>query len=139
MGFLNIGLKVGPWVALGLMVLLYLGKRDDLAKAIEQCNTDKMESIAAAGVIVQEATVKGYEARIRQMEETALSAVRARDIAIQARLEAESRPERVRTVIQRVANEDACITTPVHPDLLGCLRDNTNCGEARTGSGPNGN
>lgn len=134
--------KYLPVVSLVLYALwmtkAYLDKRDDLTKAIEQCNTEKLASIAEAERLVRESTQAGLEARIAQIEAVALDAQRARDIAIEARREAENRPERVRTVIQRVRDEDACIDTDLHPDLLVCLRNNEDCGETRSGAGANG-
>lgn len=45
---MNLLLKFGPWIALAAMTALYLGKRDDLAVAIEQCNVDKLQSVVEA-------------------------------------------------------------------------------------------
>jgi len=135
---LTIFLKIAPVAALIMMTILYMGKRDELATEIEACNTRAMEGIAEAERITREATTSALEARLAQLEQISLDARKARDIAVQARIEAESRPEKVRTIVRRVADEDACIDSPVHPDLLGCLRNDQDCGEARTSSGPNG-
>ena len=47
-------LKVGPYILLGIMTFLYLGKRDDLAEAVEACNSDKLRSIAAAEALTRQ-------------------------------------------------------------------------------------
>lgn len=127
-----LALKFGPWVALVAMVILYLGKRDDLAAQVEACNASKLASVAEARRITQEAQERAFGERIAQLERIADQREVARRIAEEARIEAENRPEKVRTVIERVRLQDACIDTSVHPDLLGCLRDSQNCGE--TGS-----
>jgi hypothetical protein len=128
-------LQIALVAALILMTWLYMGKRDELAAAIEACNTDKMASIAEAEKITRKATTSALESRIQQLESTALSAQKARDIAVEARIDAENKPERVRTVYQRIIDEDACAAVAFNPDLLRCLRAGTDCGEARAGAG----
>lgn len=131
-------MQVALAAALIVMTWLYMGKRDELAAEIERCNTDKMASIAEAQRITREATTGALESRIAQLEGTALSAQKARDIAVQARIEAENKPERVRTVYQRIIDEDACAVVAYNPDLLRCVRNGTDCGETRANTGSDG-
>jgi len=110
-------------VGLALMTGLYLDKRDDYASAVESCNSDKLAAVAEAERITRD-TIEAAAARnIAAAEQQAEAARRARAIAEEARRQAEARPERVREVIRRVADADACIDTAVHGELVDSLRD----------------
>ena len=78
---MNLLLKFGPWIALAAMTALYLGKRDDLASAIEQCNTDKMASIAEAERLTRETIERVNAERIAQLQAIAMSETQARQVA----------------------------------------------------------
>ncbi len=114
---------------------LYLDKRDDLAQEIEACNTRAMTSIAEAESITRKAVEASLATQIADMASIAAAEMKARQIAEDAREIAESRPPKIRTIIKRIIDEDACLATPVHPTLLECLRTDKSCGEAR----PSGN
>lgn len=115
--------------ALVVMTWLYLDKRDDLASEVERCNTDKITSILEAERITRQAQQEAADRTIAELVRKADQAEIAIGIANTARLEAESRPARVRTIIERVADVDACIDSPVHPSILSCLRDDASCSE----------
>jgi hypothetical protein len=120
---LGLAYKFAPWVLLALMTGLYLDKRDDLARSVEACNRDKMASVAEAEALARRAVSDSLSQRIRQLELNAAVADEARAVAELARIEAESRPERVREVVRRVANSDACIDLDIPAELVDSLRN----------------
>lgn len=122
-------LPYAGWPLAAILGWMWLEAREDLAAEKERCNADKLSAIVEAEKITREAQERAFGQRIAQLERIADQREVARRIAEEARIEAENRPEKVRTVIERVRLQDACIDTSVHPDLLGCLRDSQNCGE----------
>ena len=118
--------------SIGLVVMtgLYLDKRDDLAQAIESCNSDKYQTALESSEIARKALQEAAERRFAELEAIALASDAARRIAEEARLEAESRPEKVRTVIREVAGENKCLDIAVPVRLLQCVRSAESCGPA---------
>jgi len=116
-------IKFGPYFVIGALLVLYLGKRDELASAVEQCNNDKLLAIADAEKVARRTVEEGFAERLRQLERNAATANEARAIAEQARIEAESRPERIREVIKRVEVENECLSTAIDPAVLDSLRN----------------
>jgi len=110
-------------VALGIVTGLYLDKRDDYASAVESCNASKLLAIAEAERLARETVASAAARKAIQLERQVEAANRAREIAEEAQREAESRPERVRTIIRRVADADACIDTAIPAELADSLRD----------------
>jgi len=131
--FKSQGIAIAGFVLSGVMFWLWQGAKEDLTQQIERCNTEKALSVAEAEKVAREALQSSLDGRIRQLEKEADNAERARQIAEEARLEAESRPVQVREVIKRVREQDACLDTELHPSLLSCLRADQNCGEASPG------
>ena len=111
------------WVGLAAMTGLYLGKRDDLAKEIEACNTRVQASIADARQVTLEATERAYKARLDKLAAQAESEAKARTALQQALEVAESRPPVVRTVVREVSKTNACIDTLIPDALVDSLRD----------------
>ena len=105
------------------MTWLYLGARDDLAAELERCNADKLAAVVEAEKVAREATEAAMAVRIAELARQAALERSAREIAERARAEAEARPERVRTVIRRVADVDACISADVPRAVIDSLRD----------------
>lgn len=111
--------------SLGLVVMtgLYLDKRDDYAAQVETCNASKLAAVAEAEKITRESLEAATARRLSDMARQADAAERARQIAENARIEAESRPERVRTIIREVASANACLDTAMPVELLNSLRN----------------
>jgi hypothetical protein len=129
-------LKYGPWAGWPLAALcfwLWLGARDDVAAEIERCNTDKAEAIARAEEIVREAEREAADAAIADLRQLVVEAEKAREIAAEAARIAESTPERVRTVIREVSNENTCLDMPVPGRVVDGLRGCEDRREARPG------
>jgi hypothetical protein len=126
-------LPYAGWPLAALIFYFYLGARDQIVEERESCNADKLTSALESSELARTALQEAAERRFAELEALALSADRARRIAESARLEAESRPERVRTVVREVSREDQCIDAVVHPRLLSCLRNPESCGEAGAG------
>lgn len=119
-------LRYGPYAAIAVLFWLWIDTEKELAAEIERCNTDKLQSALEQERIARNALVNANAERVRQLEEQASRAIQARNIAEAARIEAEARPERVRTVIREVASEDGCVDSRVPERLAQCLRDE-NC------------
>lgn len=100
---------------------MYLDKRDDLAREIERCNTDKMTSIAAAEKLTRETIEAATAKQMADLAALAAKEVVARQIAEDARKLAESRPEKIRIVIQK--SEDGCLLESVPLEILNELRN----------------
>lgn len=113
---------VGGYVGAAILLGLYMGAREDLAAEIERCNTEKLAAVQEATEALRDAQMAQYEARIAELEQMALDERKAREIAQEAARAAESRPEKVRTVIRRVADENACMDTSVPAPVLDELR-----------------
>ena len=121
---------VGGYALAAVFFFLWIGVKEDLAAEIERANTDKLSAALEAEKITREALSAAEARRVRELaafaEETAGAIAAAKD----ALVEAQNRPVQVRTVIERVRDQDACIDTDVHPELLSCLRSDADCGEA---------
>jgi hypothetical protein len=114
-----------PLAGYGLAVLFFWfwhGARENTAEEIERCNADKIAAVQDAEAAVRSAMISNYEEKISEMERLLLRESRARQIAEEARMDAESRPPVVRTVIREVAGENACIDTAVPDAVLDSLR-----------------
>lgn len=125
MNNLTIGLGGICLVLFGLL----LKANQKLGEEREACNARQLAAVAQAENEVRIAQQRAFEQRIAQLERNASLADQARAIAEAARIEAEQRPERVREVIRRVADLDACIDSPIDPDILERLRSGTNSHE----------
>lgn len=110
-------------VSLAAMTGLYLGKRDDLAQAIEQCNTAIVQAVADAEKVVREATVRAYSERLAKEAQRADREAKAREIAQAEAQAANARPAKVRTVLKEVASANACLDTDMPAAVLDSLRD----------------
>lgn len=125
-------LKLGPYVILGIMTFLYLGKRDDLAEAVEACNSSKLQAIAKAESVLRTTLQEAHRREIAQREALLRDANEARRIAEMVRSDAENEAlaaqETIRALM-RAANEDEnapisqlCLNQPVDPSILDGLR-----------------
>jgi hypothetical protein len=112
---------IGGYILAAFFVWAYLGIRDDLASQREACNTAIQASAAEAEKITREAAKAAFEARLAQKDAQVVSERKAREIADLARQAAESRPERVKTVIRRIIDVEACLRTPVPVDIIDSL------------------
>lgn len=119
----RLALSVGGWAAAALLMALYLSARDNLATEIEVCNTRVSAAAQAASEAARAAQASAHAESIAQLEKIVQAERQAREIAEQARDMAESRPDRVRTVIREVAGDNSCIDTAVPVELLNSLRD----------------
>lgn len=119
---LSLLLKFGPYAAIALLFWLWLNARDDVASALEACNTRTAAAIAEAEKVTRETEREAAERQILELRALIESAENAREIAIQAAREAESRPVRVQEVVRRVADENLCIDLPLPAAVLDSLR-----------------
>jgi hypothetical protein len=115
-------LTLGGYLIAAVCVFGYLNLRDDLASQREACNTAVQASAAQAQKITREVSQAAFEARLAQKEAQIISERNAREIADRARLAAESRPERVKTVIREVASENSCMDMPIPEPVVERLR-----------------
>lgn len=113
----------GGYVLAATLFWLLLETREDLGEERAQCNADKLAAVAAAEEALRNAQIESYEQRIADLEQIAADETRAREIAVEAARAAESRPERVRTVVREVASENSCIDTAVPDAVLDSLRE----------------
>lgn len=128
-------------IALAIMTWLYLGKRDDLASAIEQANTVKALAVVEAQKQVSEVLTRNHSeelARRSQLQTESESALRdAREAAELANVGIADRERQIRTLeleasIDEIPDSGECLNVYVPSGLLHA-RD---CGE--TGLGGDG-
>ena len=117
------GIALLGWGAAAALMTMYIGAKADIKAEIERCNTEKVIAIQEATEALRTVEMASYKARILELEQLALDESNARLIAQQAAIEAQNRPERVRTVIKEVASANACIDTVVPAAVLDSLRD----------------
>ena len=103
------------------MSALYVDAKQDLAAEIERCNASKLSEELEAERAVSAAQKAAHEHQIREMLEIVDRQRRAKEIAVEAAELAESRPAQIRTIIKRVADEEACIRTVVPAELVDSL------------------
>jgi hypothetical protein len=113
---------IGGYFLAAFFVFLWLNGRDNLASQREACNTAVQASAAQAQKVAREVSKAAFEARLAQKEAQITSERNAREIADRARLAAESRPERVKTVIREVASENSCMDMPIPEPVVERLR-----------------
>jgi hypothetical protein len=113
---------IGGYLLAAFFVWLWLNGRDDLASQREACNTAVQASAAQAQKVAREVSKAAFEARLAQKEAQITSERNAREIADRARLAAESRPARVKTVIREVASENSCMDMPIPEPVVERLR-----------------
>ncbi len=111
-------IKFAPWIACIVLGGLWLNARDAIIEEREGCNTSKVEEALEASRVVADAQKAAHEREIQDMLEIVERARRAEAIARDAEELAESRPAKVRTIIERIADEDACISTVMPVDLV---------------------
>lgn len=114
---------IAGWLAAALTGWLWLQARDDVAQQQEQCNREKVEAIAEAERVAREASEKAAAEAVAVLAQRLETETKARYVAAEAARIANSRPERVREVIRRVADADSCVDMPVPADIVGSLRD----------------
>ena len=123
-------LPYAGWPIAVLMFWFWLGARDQVIEERESCNADKLTSALESSELARTAMQKAAERRFEELEQLAYQADTARRIAELARIEAESRPAQIRTVVREVASVDACIDSRVPDRLLECVRSAEGCGPA---------
>ncbi len=111
-------IKFAPWIACVILGGLWLNARDAIIEEREGCNTSKVEEALEASRVVADAQKAAHERELQKALEIVERARRAEAIALDAAELAESRPAKVRTIIERIADEDACISTVVPIDLV---------------------
>jgi hypothetical protein len=115
---------IGGYILAAFLLYGYLGIRDDLAAQREACNTAVEASAREAEKVTREAAKAAFEARLAQKDAQVVSERKAREIADMARQAAESRPERVKTVIRELRGDaNACLDIIVPAELVGGLRE----------------
>jgi flagellar biosynthesis/type III secretory pathway M-ring protein FliF/YscJ len=117
------GITAGGYAAAAVFLWLFIGAKSDIKAEIERCNTEKLAAVAEAESALRDAQIASYEARLAELARMVADEAKAREIAQEAARLAESRPEKVRTVIREVASANACIDTAVPDAVLDSLRD----------------
>ncbi len=116
-------IKFAPWIGCVVLGGLWLDARDAIIEEREGCNTSKVEEALEASRVVADAQKAAHELEIQDMLEIVERGRRAEAIALEAAELAESRPAKVRTIIERIADEDACINAVVPVDLVDGVFD----------------
>lgn len=119
-------LRLLPWAGwplAALTLLLYLDKRGELAAEIQRCNADKLASIAEAERVTRETLERAHAEEMMTVRKREEAQARARELVDAALRDAASRPPRTERIVERVRDEDACVDTRVHGDLLDRLRE----------------
>ena len=106
----------------GVLIWLYLGKRDQVIEERERCNATIAASAAQASELARKAQKDADFAAINELRHQATQAEKARQIAENAAKQAQNRPAKVRTVIKEVSGENSCLDTPVPAAVLDSLR-----------------
>ena len=120
--------KVIPWAGYPLALALFwfwLEGRENLAKEIERCNTDKAIAAAEASESARKALQASLDRRIKQLEIEAQNEREARQLAEMARAEAEAKPPITRTIVREIdANDEtSCLNATVPAAVINSLRD----------------
>ena len=115
--------KFAPWIACFVLGGLWLNARDAVIEEREGCNISKVEEALEASLVVADAQKAAHERELQEAFEIVERARRAEAIAREAAELAESRPEKVRIIIERIADEDACISAVVPTELLDGVFD----------------
>ncbi len=114
-------------LAAGILGYMYVQAKQAETEAIEQCNADKITIALDAEKVTSAAQAKAFEKERAALMSEAATERRAAEIADEARRIAEARPVQVRTIIERIADENVCIDAAVPVDLLDCVFDGA-CG-----------
>lgn len=124
MGFLtNWYVTAAGYAAAGVLLWLFIGAKADLAAEVEACNTRAEKAAREAVEATKGAQISAYERQIRQIELLAQNEREARILAEKAAQEAQSRPERVRTVVKTESlDPESCLNEAVSDAILESLR-----------------
>jgi hypothetical protein len=114
---------IGGYLLAALLFWAWINVKEDLASQREACNTAVQASAAQAQKVAREVSQAAFEARLAQKEAQITSERNAREIADRARLAAESRPERVKTVIRDSASSDRCLEMTIPINVIDSLRN----------------
>ena len=101
-------LKLLPWAGWVLLVImtgLYLGKRDDLAEAVEICNQQKLETVATAERLAREALSEAHQRELDERAALLQDETEARRLADMAREVAEDGAIAAQKTIRRLQRE----------------------------------
>lgn len=113
----------GGYVLAAVLLWAYIDAKSDIKAEVARCNSEKLDAVHEASVALRNAQEAHFAARIAELEAITLQETRARQIAEEAALAARDRPERVRTVIREIADEDACLGAAVPDSIIRSLRD----------------
>lgn len=106
-----------------LLFNAWVDAKSDVKAEIERCNTEKLQAVAEAREATMIAERDAYAELVAELEAIAADEARARAIAEEAARAAQDRPERVRTIIREVADENACMDTRIPDAVVRSLRD----------------
>jgi hypothetical protein len=113
---------IGGYLIAAVLFWAWINGKENLSARREACNTAVQASAAEAEKVTREAAKAAFEARLAQKDAQLVSERKAREIADLARQAAESRPERVKEVIRREIDLDACLSAPVPESIATGLR-----------------
>jgi len=124
-------LPYAGWPLAAMMFWFWLEGRENLAKEVERCNTDKIATVAEAEAAARQAIQSSFERRVRDLELMAQSEREARTLAEMAAAEARTGAESAQATIRRlmreadddeiVTIERVCLNTTVPADILSVL------------------
>jgi len=125
-------LPYAGWPLAALMFWFWLEGRENLAREVERCNTDKIATVAEAEAAARRALQSSFERRVRDLERLAQDEREARELAEMARADAQAGAETAQATIRRLMNEantdetvtieHACLNTDIPADALSVLR-----------------
>ena len=113
---------VSGYLAAAVLFWLWTEAREDLAAQIESCNGDKLRAVAEAEQVARQAEREAAAQTVAELVRMNEQTERARHVALQAALAAESRPAEVREVIRHVTDSSGCLRSPVPAAVLERLR-----------------
>lgn len=119
------------WPIAVALFLFWLDGRENLAKEIERCNSDKLQSIAAAERAVRERLENAHAKELADAAHRLWKEQNARHIADAARHAAEKQAAEAQALIRDLMNEDsqdetdvgkACMHIDVPADIVDRLQ-----------------
>ena len=115
-------LPYAGWPLAALLFFMWLNEREAVIEEREGCNVEHLQAALESEQAARAELVNVHNQEIQGLVEMLERERKATEIAEDAAEIAETRSERVRTVIKRVADEDACINTPVPDAITDSLR-----------------
>lgn len=111
------------YAAAAVVTFAYLEKRDDLAEAIERCNTEKMQAIAEAQSVAREAGERAAATHLAELDRMAKELEAAEHELWQASVQNRDKTDEVTRIIEEQSDEpDSCLNELVPGPIVERLR-----------------